>query len=130
MPATSSSTRSQQSLVVGLDHDPNSGSVPDGAHQQPAAAVEAQLGSLDAALDRRLRSSGWPPFRRQLRSRCGSGSNARPKALSGRSCRAHHREHLQPGEQAVAGGREVGHDDVAGLLAAEVVAGLRICSTT
>ena len=35
---------------------------------------------------------------------------------------AHHREHLQPGEQAVAGRGEVGHDDVAGLLAAEVVA--------
>ena len=58
-----------------------------------------------------------------LTRRCGSGWNRRPTSLALRLARLHeHGQHLQRGDQPVAGGGVVAEDDVAGLLAAEIVA--------
>ena len=112
----------EQRLVVGLDHDADERLGPGRRHEQPAAPVEAEPRGLDASLDRWLLPAAGRRSARQLRSRCGSGVNTRPSALSGRSCVRMTASTCSAGEQAVAGGREVGHDDVAGLLAAEIVA--------
>ena len=68
--------------------------------------------------------SGEAPAKRTFTRRCGSGVKTRQTSLAGRPLLDQHREHLQRRDQPVAGGGEIGHDHVAGLLAAEIAADL------
>ena len=54
---------------------------------------------------------------------CGAGANTLRSSLAFLPvCHDQRREHLERRDEAVARGREVGQDDVAGLFAADVVA--------
>ena len=86
----------------------------------PSRASPAAIAALTLSA-----SSGAPPSKRTFLSSCGSGSNRWSNSLAGLSVRDQLGEHLQRRDQAVAGRRIVGEDDVAGLLAADIVAAWR-----
>ena len=100
------------------------GSVPDlRMTSRPWPSSSASAAAMRALTA--LVSSGAPPLKRTFLSSCGTGSNWRSSSLAGLPCLDQRGEHLQPGDQPVAGGRMVGQDDVPGLLAADVAAARR-----
>ena len=102
-----------------------SGSVPDLRITSRPRPSSSLLGRGDARLDRLASSSGAPPLKRTFLSNCGTGSNWSSNSLAGLPLLDQRGEHLQPRDQPVAGGRMVGQDDVARLLAADIAARAR-----
>src|SRR5215218_1715073 len=107
--------------VVALAHDPDDGLGPGRADDEPAAVAEALAGRLDD-VDHRLLLEGLALLvahvLENLRQRLETVTDLADRLVEAFD----HREKLQDGDEAVASRRVVGHDDVARLLAAEVVA--------
>ncbi len=91
------------------------------ADHQPAVGTELEAARLHRAGDlllRHLAAGGEAHVLEHLRHRLEAPAHLRHRPVAP----LHQRHHLERCHQPVAGGRVVGQDDVAGLLAAEVVA--------
>ena len=111
-------------VVLALGHDAHHRLRAALADQQPAGAVQHPFGVGDRRLDPGMLAAARRPRSARCASRCGSGANTRQTSLAGLPRVDEHPEHLQRGDQTVAGGREIGQDHVAGLLAADIDAAL------
>ena len=118
MPSTTSSTSalSSPSPMTRI-----TGSVPEGRIDEAAMAVETLFGVLDGGADigvferfAALVADVLEHLRQRVEAVADLGYRL--------ALLLHHRQHLQRGDEAVARGGVVRQDDVAGLLAAEVVA--------
>ena len=76
----------------------------------------------------RFSRSGEMPVNRTFFSRCGSRWNTCSTSDAGRSCCTSTASTCKRRQQAVAGGGEIGQDQVAGLLAADIDARARACA--
>src|SRR3954468_19581242 len=110
-----------QDAVVALAHHADHRFGAGGADQQPAMAVEALLALKNRRLDlggiERLAAAVADVFQ-DLRQWIEAPAHFRDRAAQFLD----HREHLQRRDETVAGGRIVGQDDMAGRLAADIIA--------
>jgi hypothetical protein len=104
-----------------LDHDPDHGLGAAVADQHPAVTVEGLLHPSHDLAHRGNLVDRWllrdADIDQDLREALDAGDQLRQPA----SPAPHDREHLEPGQQAVAGGVVVEKDDVTALLAPQVV---------
>src|SRR3954469_333059 len=113
-----------QDAILALAHDADHRLGAGGADQQAAVAVEPLLAIGDRRFDigivERLAALVTDVLQ-DLRQRIEAGADFRHRPAQ----LLHDRQHMQCGNEAIAGGGVVGQDDVAGLLATEIVAAVQ-----